>query len=44
MFWTRSSLVSDNAAGDAVIHLSASDAITLDGVHTASLNPTDFLI
>jgi len=25
MFWTRSSLISDNAAGDAVIHLSASE-------------------
>ncbi|MEY9464705.1 hypothetical protein ABH973_005118 [Bradyrhizobium ottawaense] len=33
-----------HAAGDAVIHLSASDTITLDGVQTASLHQTDFLI
>lgn len=43
--WTAlSSLISDNTAGDAVIHLSANDAITLDGVHTANLHPTDFII
>ncbi|MGY3648764.1 Ca2+-binding RTX toxin-like protein [Bradyrhizobium sp. LM4.3] len=43
--WTAlSSLISDDTAGDAVIHLSASDTITLDGVHAASLHPTDFLI
>ncbi|WP_349519712.1 hypothetical protein ACFKHW_21825 [Bradyrhizobium lupini] len=43
--WTAlSKLISDNADGDAVIHVSASDTITLDGVHAASLHPTDFLI
>lgn len=43
--WTAvSSLISDNAAGDAVIHLSASDTVTLDGIHAASLHPTDFVI
>lgn len=43
--WTAlSSLISDNAAGDAVVHLSASDTITLDGVQAANLHPTDFLI
>lgn len=43
--WTAlSSLISDNAAGDAVIQLSANDSITLDGVQAASLHPTDFLI
>lgn len=39
-----SSLISDNAAGDAMIHLSASDAIMLDGIQTASLHATDFMI
>ncbi|WP_454648116.1 calcium-binding protein [Bradyrhizobium liaoningense] len=39
-----SKLISDNAAGDAVIHLSANDAITLDGVQAANLHPTDFII
>ena len=34
-----SHLISDNAAGNAVIHLSANDSITLDGVHAA-----DFLV
>jgi Ca2+-binding RTX toxin-like protein len=43
--WTAlSSLIRDNAAGDAVIHLSANDSVTLDGVHAASLHPTDFII
>lgn len=43
--WTAlSSLISDNAAGDAVIHLSANDSITLDGVNAANLHATDFLI
>jgi Ca2+-binding RTX toxin-like protein len=39
-----SKLISDNAAGDAVIHLSANDSITLDGVHAANLHQTDFII
>mgnify|MGYP001061949412 CR=1 FL=1 len=43
--WTAlSKLISDNDAGDAVIHLSASDTITLDGVQAANLHSTDFLI
>ena len=43
--WTAlSKLISDNDAGDAVIHLSASDTITLDGVQAANLHATDFLI
>ena len=33
-----------NTAGDAVIHLSANDSITLDGVHAQNLHPTDFII
>lgn len=39
-----SSLISDNSAGDAVIHLTATDTITLDGVDTAALHSTDFII
>lgn len=39
-----SNLIGDNSAGDAVIHLTANDTITLDGVHTAALHPTDFVI
>jgi hypothetical protein len=39
-----SSLISDNASGDAVIHLSSNDSITLDGIHAANLHPTDFII
>ena len=43
--WTAlSKLISDNTAGDAVIHLSANDSITLDGVHAADLHQTDFII
>ncbi|WP_247493843.1 hypothetical protein [Bradyrhizobium sp. 142] len=43
--WTSlSSLISDNSAGDAVVHLSANDTITLDGVQAANLHPTDFII
>ncbi|WP_128924857.1 calcium-binding protein [Bradyrhizobium guangxiense] len=43
--WTAlSKLISDNTAGDAVIHLSANDSITLDGVHAANLHQTDFII
>jgi hypothetical protein len=36
--------ISDNGAGDAVIHLNAQDSITLLGVHTAQLSQHDFLI
>jgi Ca2+-binding RTX toxin-like protein len=39
-----SSLISDDSSGNAVVHLTASDAITLEGVHTAALHPTDFII
>jgi hypothetical protein len=39
-----SSLISDNASGDVVIHLSGNDSITLDGIHAANLHPTDFII
>jgi Ca2+-binding RTX toxin-like protein len=43
--WTTlSSLISDNSSGDAVIHLSANDTITLNGVRTADLNATDFIV
>lgn len=43
--WTAlSKLISDNTAGDAVVHLSANDSITLDGIHAANLHPTDFII
>ncbi|MGY0574598.1 calcium-binding protein [Bradyrhizobium sp. RDM12] len=43
--WTAlSKLISDNTAGDAVIHLSANDSITLAGIHPANLHPTDFII
>jgi hypothetical protein len=34
----------DVVSGDAVIHLSATDSITLVGVHTANLHQTDFII
>ena len=36
------SVTSDDSSGNAVIHLSSDDAITLVGVHTAALNSTDF--
>jgi Ca2+-binding RTX toxin-like protein len=39
-----SSVISDNASGNAVIHLTANDTITLTGVHTAALHSTDFII
>jgi hypothetical protein len=39
-----SSLISDDSSGNAVIHLSANDTITLSGVHAASLEATDFII
>lgn len=37
-------LISDDSAGNAVIHLTASDTITLDGVHAADLNARDFIV
>jgi hypothetical protein len=43
--WTTlSSLISDDSSGDAVIHLTANDTITLDGVRTADLQSTDFIV
>jgi Ca2+-binding RTX toxin-like protein len=41
---TLSHLISDNSAGNAVVHLTANDTITLTGVHTAALHSTDFLV
>lgn len=38
------SKISDNGAGNAVIHLTNHDSITLDGVHTAQLTSHDFII
>jgi probable HAF family extracellular repeat protein len=37
-------LISDNNSGDAVVHLSQSDSITLIGVHTANLHASDFIV
>ncbi|MDF0517993.1 hypothetical protein P0R31_12195 [Bradyrhizobium yuanmingense] len=43
--WTAlKSLISDNGSGNAVIHLTASDTITLQGVQTADLHATDFIV
>ena len=43
--WTDlQAVISDNTSGNAVIHLSANDSITLIGVHTAALHSTDFII
>ncbi|MBH5386257.1 hypothetical protein [Bradyrhizobium diversitatis] len=43
--WTAlKSLISDDSSGNAVIHLTASDSITLHGVHTADLHATDFIV
>lgn len=39
-----SSLISDDSSGNAVIHLTANDSITLSGVHAASLEATDFIV
>jgi Ca2+-binding RTX toxin-like protein len=36
--------IADNGAGNAVIHLTTQDSVTLDGVHTAQLTQHDFLI
>ena len=37
-------VISDDVNGNAVIHLSATDSITLVGIHTADLHQTDFII
>ncbi|MDF0498610.1 calcium-binding protein [Bradyrhizobium yuanmingense] len=37
-------LISDDSSGNAVIHLTASDTITLQGVHTADLHASDFIV
>lgn len=43
--WTAlKSLISDDGAGNAVIHLTASDTITLQGVQTVDLHATDFIV
>ena len=39
-----SSLISDDSSGNAVIHLTANDTITLLGVHAADLHAKDFVI
>src|SRR6478609_2914119 len=36
-------LISDDSTGNAVIHLTATDTITLEGVHTADLHAKDFI-
>ena len=36
--------ISDDVNGNAVMQLSASDSITLVGVHTTDLQQTDFII
>jgi len=38
------SLISDNSSGNAVIHLTANDTITLDGIHAADLHAKDFIV
>ncbi|MBB4366735.1 hypothetical protein GGD65_007809 [Bradyrhizobium sp. CIR18] len=43
--WTAlKSLIGDDGSGNAVIHLTASDTITLQGVRTADLHATDFIV
>lgn len=37
-------LISDDSTGNAVIHLTATDTITLEGVHTADLHAKDFIV
>jgi hypothetical protein len=39
-----SSLISDDGQGNAVLHLTGTDTVTLEGVHTAALYATDFII
>ena len=44
--WTalQANISDDVVSGNAVIHLSATDSITLVGVHTIDLHQTDFII
>jgi hypothetical protein len=37
-------LISDNADGNAVVHLAPTDSVTLVGVHTAALHASDFIL
>jgi tRNA G26 N,N-dimethylase Trm1 len=41
---TLQAAINDNAAGNAVIHLSATDSVELAGVQKAALVQTDFII
>ena len=38
------SLISDDGSGNAVIHLTANDTVTLEGVHAADLHAGDFIV
>lgn len=38
------SLISDDGSGNAVIHTTANDTITLNGVHAADLHAKDFIV
>lgn len=38
------SLISDDGAGNATIHLTANDTITLDGIHAVDLQARDFIV
>jgi serralysin len=40
----QANISDDLVSGNAVIHLSATDSITLVGVHTIDLLQTDFII
>ena len=43
--WTAlQAAISDNLSGNAVIQLSATNSITVTGVHTADLHQNDFII
>lgn len=43
--WTAlKSLINDDISGNAVIHLTADDTITLQDVHSADLHATDFVV
>jgi serralysin len=37
-------LISDDSSGNAVIHLTANDTITLDGIDAADLHARDFVV
>lgn len=37
-------LISDDSSGNAVIHLTANDTITLNGIHAADLHARDFVV